>query len=115
MTTFIETAKCERRSAPGTAGEYAEIINQALCGAENVVGSLRWLDTDQRLDAAARPGHCQLVYLMEGDGEIELEGKTYAVGKGAGVFLDVGEQASVANRGQGTLKLFHLVVSQTQD
>jgi hypothetical protein len=41
--TFIDTNKISHAKLPGS-GEFAEILNKELCGAENVVGSLRWLN-----------------------------------------------------------------------
>ena len=38
--TFIDTNKISHAKLPGS-GEFAEILNDQLCGAKNVVGSLR--------------------------------------------------------------------------
>ncbi len=114
-TTFIDSGKCARVRGTGNSGEFAEIVNNALCGASNVVGSLRWLGNGETLQAGGEAGFTQLVYLMEGNGVITLGGKDYEVGQGAGVFLDLGEEASVSNRTGQTLKLFHLVVPEAKD
>ena len=105
--TFIETNKLPRQAAPG-AGEFAEVLNAALCGARNVVGALRWLDPGERFTAGPIDQH-QLLYLMDGMGSIRLEQKDYDVDKGAGVYLGPTETATITASG-GALKLFHLVV-----
>jgi len=105
--TFIDTNKLPRKAAPGQ-GEMTEVLNQALCGAKNVVGSLRWLNAGDTFQAAASDKH-QLVYLMDGKGKIKLKGKDYDVNKGAGVYLGPSETATVEASG-GALKLFVLVV-----
>ena len=40
--TYIDTSTLPHTKVPG-AGEFVEVLNNALCGAKNVVGSLRWL------------------------------------------------------------------------
>ena len=105
--TFIDTNKLARKSAPGR-GEMTEVLNQALCGAKNVVGSLRWLNSGDKFQADASNKH-QLVYLMDGKGRIMLNGKGYDVNKGAGVYLGPSETATIEASG-GALKLFVLVV-----
>ena len=52
-TTFIKTGDCARMKAPGNQGEVSEIVNNALCGAKNVLGMLRWLGPGQQFDAQA--------------------------------------------------------------
>ncbi len=108
-TTRIDTNALPRSSLDGQ-GEFAEILNKELCNAENVVGTLRWLDAGQRFDAEPLDATHQLVYLMEGAGTITLEGESYDVAKGAGIYLGPSETATIAHRGEGALKLFHLVV-----
>ncbi len=110
MTTFIDTTQCARVRLDGAQGEVVEIVNKKLCGAENVVGMLRWLGAGDRFDAESLDDAHQLVYLMEGDGVITLENKDYQAGKGAGVYLGPGETAGVIPAGAATLKLLHLVV-----
>lgn len=109
-TTFIDTAKCARIRLQGSQGEVAEILNNDLCGARNVVGKLRWLGKGEKLDAQSGQSEHQLIYLMEGEGVITLEHKDYEVAKGAGIYLGPAETASVRHAGPGPLKLFHLVV-----
>jgi len=105
--TFIDTNKLPRKSAPGH-GEMTEVLNEALCGAKNVSGSLRWLKTGDTFQAAAVNKH-QLIYLMDGKGRIMLNGKAYDVAKGAGVYLGPSEKATIEAT-NGSLKLFVLVV-----
>lgn len=113
-TTFIRTADCPRHRM-AEAGEVAEILNPELCGAKNVLGMLRWLGNGDRLALAPKAATHQLLYVMEGDGIIALDGKDYAVGRGAGVYLGPNETATVRASGNGTLKLFHLVVPEVKD
>jgi mannose-6-phosphate isomerase-like protein (cupin superfamily) len=84
-------------------------MNRALCGAENVQGSLRWLKSGEQFQAEPSDKH-QLIYLMEGRGKINLDDKDYDVSKGAGLYLGPSESATIQAAGGGSLKLFHLVV-----
>jgi quercetin dioxygenase-like cupin family protein len=106
--TFIKTTDLPRVHTP--QGDVTEVLNKHLCGAENVLGMLRWLKTGEAVKVEADSKH-QLVYLMEGEGTIQLEGKDYPVKKGAGVYLGPNETATVS-ASNGALKLFHLVVPQ---
>lgn len=108
--TFIDTNTLPRKPSSGQ-GEMTEVLNAALCGARNVHGSLRWLKPAETFTAASPDRH-QLIYLMEGEGSIRLDGKDYAVGKGAGVYLGPAESASIRAGDGASLKLFHLVVPQ---
>ncbi len=112
-TTFIKTGECARVAIPG-AGEAAEVLNEALCGAKNVRGKLHWLSAGDRLAAQAPAAGHELVYLMEGDGVISLNGKDYDVKRGAGVYLGPNEAASIRPV-DGALKLFHLSVPEVRD
>src|ERR1700674_483916 len=105
--TFIDTKKLPRQKTP--QGEATEILNAALAGAENVLGSLRWLNSGERFKAESSDKH-QLIYLMEGQGKIHLDNKNYDVAKGAGVYLGPSESATIEAADGGSLKLFHLVV-----
>jgi quercetin dioxygenase-like cupin family protein len=107
--TFINTQKLPRRTTPGR-GEMTEVLNEALCGAKNVVATLHWLKANDVFRAEAADKH-QLVYLMEGNGRITLNGKDYDVAKGAGAYLRPSETAAIA-AANGMLKLFVLVVPQ---
>jgi len=107
--TFINTQKLPRRATPGR-GEMTEVLNEALCGAKNVVATLHWLKANDVFRAEAADKH-QLVYLMEGNGRITLNGKDYDVSKGAGAYLRPSETAAIA-AANGMLKLFVLVVPQ---
>ena len=113
-TTFIKTGDCARVRVPG-AGEVAEILNNALCGAKNELGMLRWLSAGDRLKAEGRAATHQLIYLMDGEGVIALNGKDYPVKRGAGVYLGPNETAAISGAGKGTLKLFHLLVPEVAD
>lgn len=114
-TTYIDTNQCARVKLPGHQGTAAEIVNEALCGAKNVVGMLRWLNEGERLDADSLQDRHQLIYFMEGDGVITLETKSYPVSKGAGIYLGPREIASISQTGTGPLKLLHLVVRKGQE
>lgn len=105
--TFIDTNKLPRKAAPGQS-EVTEVLNEALCGAKNVLGSLRWLKSGETFKADPAGKH-QLIYLMDGKGRIKLDNKDYDVDKGAGVYLGPTESATIEASG-GALKLFHLVV-----
>jgi quercetin dioxygenase-like cupin family protein len=105
--TFINTNKLPRKSTPGH-GEVTEVLNEALCGAKNVVASLRWLKAGDTFRAEATNKH-QLVYLMEGAGRITINGKDYEVVKGAGAYLGPSETAEIGATNE-TVKLFVLVV-----
>src|ERR1700728_1895491 len=82
--TFIDTNKLPRIQTP--QGEATEVLNNALVGAKNVLGTLRWLKPGEQFEAPPLDKH-QLIYLMEGSGAIRLEGKDYDVPRGAGVYL----------------------------
>jgi len=105
--TFIDTNQLPKKKT--SQGEVTEVMNRDLCGAENVLGSLRWLKSGERFKAEPSDKH-QLIYLMEGQGKINLENKNYDVQKGAGVYLGPSESATIQAAGGGSLKLFHLVV-----
>jgi len=106
--TFIETNKLPKKPSAGQ-GEVTEVLNQALCGAKNVHGSLRWLKSAETFKADAAGKH-QLIYLMDGKGSIRLNDKAYDVEKGGGVYLGPTESASIQAANGASLKLFHLVV-----
>ena len=105
--TFIDTTKLPRVKTP--QGEMTEILNEQLAGAKNVLGTLRWLNAGETYAAEASGRH-QLIYLMEGRASIRLEGRDYAVKKGAGVYLGPGETATLSAAAGSTAQLFHLVV-----
>jgi glyoxylate utilization-related uncharacterized protein len=107
--TYIDTNVLPHTNVPGS-GEYVEVLNNALCGAKNVVGSLRWLRSGDTYDAACDAKTNQLLYLMEGEATISLNGKDHQVAKGNGLYLGPGETARIAQRGSAPLKLFQLVV-----
>jgi mannose-6-phosphate isomerase-like protein (cupin superfamily) len=107
--TFIDTNKLPRLKDP-RAGEFTEILNKALCGAENVVVTLHWLSSGQSLDAKSKDEFHHLYYVMEGEGTITLNGKEYGAKKGMGAYLGPAEQAMFKQTGSSTLKLLHLTV-----
>lgn len=113
-TTHIDTNAVPRKHLNGQ-GEVAEILNKELCGAENVTGMLRWLGARDEYAADALEETHQLLYLMEGEGTITLDGKRYDVAKGAGIYLGPSETASISHRGESPLKLFHLIVPIKKD
>ena len=107
--TYIDTNRLPHTKVPGS-GEVVDVLNNALCGAKNVVGSLRWLNAGERYDAACDAKTNQLLYLMEGEATITLNGKDHQVAKGNGIYLGPTESAKIAHRGSSPLKLFQLVV-----
>jgi glyoxylate utilization-related uncharacterized protein len=107
--TYIDTNTLPHTKAPGS-GEFVEVLNNALCGAKNVVGTLRWLQAGEKYDAVCDAKTNQLVYLMQGEGTITLNGKDHDVAKGNGIYLGPTESARIAQRGPAPLKLFQLVV-----
>jgi len=107
--TYIDTNKLPHTKAPG-AGEFVEVLNNALCGAKNVVGTLRWLKSGEHYDAVCDAKTNQLLYLMEGEGTITLDARDHQVAKGHGIYLGPSESARIAPRGSAPLKLFQLVV-----
>ncbi len=109
-TTYIDTNQCARIKLAGQQGSAAEIVNRTLCGAENVVGMLRWLVEREHFETEILGDRHQLIYLMEGEGVITLEKKNYPVSKGAGIYLGPSETAIINHSGAATLKLLHLVV-----
>lgn len=111
-TTFIDTNAIAPVTLDKGQGRYAEILNDALCGAKSVVGSLRWLESGQSLAASSDAKTHQVLYLMEGGGVIRLDGKDYEVQAGAGLYLGPTESASISQKGDAPLKLFQLVVPQ---
>jgi glyoxylate utilization-related uncharacterized protein len=113
-TTHIDTNAVPRVDL-NAQGQMAEILNETLCGAKNVVGALRWLESGERFAAKQLADTHQLIYLMEGEGVIRLENKDYGVKKGAGVYLGPSETATISHAGAAPLKLFHLVVPKRAD
>jgi glyoxylate utilization-related uncharacterized protein len=111
--TFIDTNKISHAKLPGS-GEFAEILNKELCGAENVVGSLRWLKPGEKLDVRSDKNTHQLVYLMQGEATITLGSKDHNVRKGSGVYVGPSESVAIKQAGTAPLKLFHLVVPHLQ-
>jgi mannose-6-phosphate isomerase-like protein (cupin superfamily) len=109
-TTFIDTNTIPRVALAPGQGKYAEVLNRDLCGAKNVVGSLHWLASGDSLAVVNDADTHQVVYLMEGEGEISLNDQGYHAAKGAGVYIGPNEHADIRQTGGGMLKLFHLRV-----
>lgn len=108
--TFIDTNKLAKKTAPGQ-GEVVEVLNEALCGAKNVQGSLRWLNGAESFTADAANKH-QLIYVMEGKSRVRLNNKDYDVEKGGGIYLGPAETATIQAGAGASVKLFQLVVPQ---
>ena len=108
--TFIDTNKLPKKATAGQ-GEVTEVLNEALCGAKNVHGSVRFLKAGETF-APDKIARHQLIYLMDGKGRIRLDNRDYDVEKGAGVYLGPAETASIRAADGASLKLFHLVVPQ---
>jgi quercetin dioxygenase-like cupin family protein len=106
--TFIDTNTLPKKPT-GSQGEVTEVLSEALCGAKNVQGSVRWLKSGDAYQPEAMDKY-QLIYLMDGKGRIKLDGRDYEVEKGAGVYLGPEETAAISAANGATLKLFHLVV-----
>src|SRR5882672_609430 len=105
--TYIDTNKLTHTKVPGS-GEFVEVLKDALCGARNVVVSLRWLQAGEQYDAVSDAKTNQLLYLMDGEATITLDGKDHQVAKGNGIYLGPTEKARIAQRGSAPLKFFHL-------
>jgi mannose-6-phosphate isomerase-like protein (cupin superfamily) len=89
-------------------------LNSQLCGAKNVVASLRWLNPGEQLDVRSDQNTHQLVYLMQGEATITMDSKDHSVRKGAGVYVGPSESVAIKQTGTAALKLFHLVVPHLQ-
>jgi quercetin dioxygenase-like cupin family protein len=106
--TFIDTNRLPKQPSSGH-GEVIEVLNDALCGAKNVHGSVRLLKSGETFVPEVADKH-QLIYLIQGKGRIRLDGRDYDVEQGAGVYLGPAESAAIAAANGDSLKLFHLVV-----
>jgi mannose-6-phosphate isomerase-like protein (cupin superfamily) len=111
--TFIDTNKIAHSKVPGS-GEFAEILNGQLCGAKNVVGSLHWLNSGEKLEVRSGSNMHHLVYLMDGEGTITMDSKDHGVKKGAGVYVGPSETVTIKQAGAAPLKLFCLAVPHLQ-
>jgi hypothetical protein len=90
-------------------GEATDVLNAQLCGAKNVLGTLRWLQPGKTFTPTEDNKH-QLIYLMEGEGTIRLGNQDYEVKKDAGVYLGPNETATIRPAPGASLKLFQVVV-----
>ncbi len=109
MLTFIDTNTLARKKT--ACGEVSEVLNRELCGAKNVLGTLRWLQPGEEFKTELIDSH-QLLYLMEGKGRIAIGNQEYGVSKGSGVYLGPSETAAVKAAYGVQLRLFHLVVAR---
>jgi glyoxylate utilization-related uncharacterized protein len=107
-TIFIDTNALPKTKSP--QGEFTEILNGPLAGAKNVLGVLRWISPGETFKADAGNKH-QLLYLMDGQGVINLENKNHEVSKGMGIYLGPAETATISATAS-TVKVFHLTVPQ---
>ncbi|MFB3814183.1 MAG: cupin domain-containing protein [Terriglobales bacterium] len=107
--TYIDSNDIPRTRVPG-AGEFAEILNNELAGANNVVATLHWLYNGDSIEAGPDEQMHHLIYLMEGAGTIRLNSTNHVVEKGAGLYLGPNESARISQSGRVPLKLFHIVV-----
>src|SRR5579862_2760030 len=109
VTQYIDTTKLPTTKT--SWGELKPILNEAIAGAKNVVVELRWLEPGQTFKPEILDKH-QLIYFMEGPGKIKinLEGKDYEVGRGAGIYLGPKETASIT-AGASKAKLFHITTT----
>lgn len=105
--TFIDTNALPREHT--AQGDMKTVLNEELAGAKNVNAKLRWLKDGETYEAVADDKH-QLVYLMEGQAKVKLDGKDYDIAKGSGVYLGPSETASITAIAGGEAKLFQLVV-----
>jgi mannose-6-phosphate isomerase-like protein (cupin superfamily) len=110
--TFIDTNKLPR-SKDSSLTDFTDILNKSLCGAKNVVVTLRWLSDGQAFDTPSNGESHQLYYVMDGQGTITLNEKEYAAKKGTGIYLGFGERAKFKQAGSSALKLLHLTVPKT--
>ena len=106
--TYIDTNTLPHTKIAGS-GEYVEVLNNALCGAKNVVGTLRWLQAGEKYDAVVRRETNQLLYLMEGEATITLNGKDHRWRRATGSIwaVRIGEHRAAGNR---AAQAFQLVV-----
>jgi glyoxylate utilization-related uncharacterized protein len=107
--TYIDSNKIPHTKVSGS-GEFAEILNDHLAGAKNVIARLHWLDRGHEIEASPDAKTHQLIYLLEGEGTIALNDQDHKVTKGAGIYLGPSESARISQSGNATLKLFYLVV-----
>ena len=110
--TFIDTNKLPRTPSTGR-GEVTEVLNEALCGAKNVLGTLRWLKPGEKYAVDKSDKH-QLIYLMDGKGSINLDSKRYEVAKGEYVEISDEELESIALESTKTIEIGPRLIAQPQ-
>ena|SRR5579872_2106647 len=108
VTQFIDTNNLPSVKTPW--GELKPILNDAIAGAKNVIVELRWVEPGQTFKPEVLDKH-QLLYFMDGGGKIKinLDGKDYEIGKGAGIYLGPKETATLTAL-ESKAKLFHITV-----
>jgi len=99
-----QSASRRRRNIFGESMNRRAEIRSAAC---------TWSARRAAISGVRRDRH-QLVYLMSGKGTITLDGKSYDVAKGAGIYLGPAETATIAANQGAELKLFHLMVRKAQ-
>ena len=94
MTTHHFYRYQQAAAREDSAGRGHRDPESAAGGREECPGTLRWLKSGEKFQADPAEKH-QLIYLMEGSGQIRLENKDYDVGRGAGVYLGPSETATI--------------------
>ena len=107
--TVINTNELPRLKTSGS-GEFKEILNKALCGAERSVVTLHWLLDGETLNVQGNGETHELYYVMEGEGIVTLNANKYSLKRGAGVYLEPRDKAQIKQTAGTSLKLFHLSV-----
>jgi len=97
--TLIETQALARAHTP--EGDVTEILNRELCGAKNVHGILRWLESGETFHSPLEDKH-QLRYVMEGEWTIGLDSKDYSVKKCAGIWGQMRQRPSSPRKISGS-------------
>ncbi|MBZ5660347.1 MAG: AraC family ligand binding domain-containing protein [Acidobacteriia bacterium] len=107
--TIINTNELARLKT-SESGEFTEILNKALCGAERSVVTLHWLRDGETLNLQGNSETHELYYVMEGEGIVTLNANQHTLKKGAGVYLEPRDEAQIKQTAVTSLKLFHLSV-----
>lgn len=115
MAIYIKTGECPETTLPDDQGRARQIMNRELCGAETGVVTIRTLGPGEAATLAGLPASKQLVYVMNGAGVITLGEKRVSVGPGAGLYLEEGESAAIAQDRDADLVAVHVVVPPATD
>lgn len=108
MSEGIEVVRSQavagRRAPNRTIYEY---VSAAACGAEGV--TLRIVEMDPPERSGPRSPHThpyeETIYILEGEGEAWVEGRTYPVRQGEALLLAANHRHMLRNTGTGVLKL----------